>query len=151
MPVVAVFTVPSKSPANVAPVYVPDIVTLDVKANVTVWPLPVVVIWFAVPAKVNAWLFNSTEPPPLPVRKSKSCESSILLAKAVVATLVELSEEACVVAVEPSGKTTPAVGNFKFITPILPATAVAVVSIWLAVPVILKSSLTRFKSKGCCF
>ena len=31
-PVVAVFIVPSKSPANVAPVYVPVIVTLGVKA-----------------------------------------------------------------------------------------------------------------------
>ncbi len=74
----------------------------------------------------------------MPSEKSRSCASEKSCTNFVVATLSESSVVAWVVAVEPSGKITPAVGNFKVIAPTLQATVVAVVSICLTVPALLR-------------
>ena len=138
IPVVAVFIVPSKSPANVVPVNVPPIVTLAGRLNLTFWAVTAVVTWRAVPSKSNVWLFKRTDDVPVSPIKSKSCSLFFPWTKAVVATSVELSVKAWVVAVEPSGKTTPAAGKLNLIVcPVL------VDSIWLAVPNKLNVWLTK--------
>ena len=138
-PVVAVFTVPKRSPAKVVPVNVPPIVTLVGKVNLTFWAVTAVVIWRFVPSKSNVWLFKRTDDVPVSPVKSKSCASSSVFTKAVVATKVELSAAAWVVAAEPSGKITPAAGKLNFIV-----WAVLTDSIWLAVPNKLNVSVVKF-------
>ena len=102
-PVVAVFTVPKRSPAKVVPVNIPPIVTLVGKVNLTFWAVTAVVIWRFVPSKSNVSLFKRTDDVPESPVKSKSCASSSVFTKAVVATLVVLSVAAWVVADAPSG------------------------------------------------
>ena len=106
------------------------------KLKVIVWLVPVVVIWFDVPTIFNAWLFKITAPLPESAVKSKSEALSKLFTNSVVATLVELSEVGCVVAVEWLGITIPPELNEKEIP--VPD---AVVTIWFVVPVIAKVSV----------
>ena len=76
----------------------------------------------------------SVPPVVLPIAKTSakvSWPSKAVETKAVVAILVELSLDACVVASEPLGKRTPDAFKFKIIP--CPDT---LVSIWVAVPVI---------------